>query len=165
MKAFIEILIEFNIVNDIVDFLNEIIQDVFLLKMRKNFVTNHFVEIMKEMSDNSNIDFVRLMFKLMDKHFELDEVLIDSSLNLLTNAFSSFKNIDFVISDQVLFLESFEEYFEEGEWFDIFVDIHIPDLRSVDKSGRSKASLLYHRNLDEFHVFLNIEYSSDDDDD
>ena len=68
-------------------------------------------------------------------------------------------------SERVLFLESFEEYFEGGEWFDIFVGIHIPDLRSIGKPGRSKASLLYHRNLGEFHVFLNAEYSSNDDDD
>src|SRR5947207_16000070 len=101
--------------------------------MRKNLVMNHFVEIMKEMSDNSNIDFIKLIFKLMNKHFELDEVLIDFSLSSLTNAFNAFKNVDFAISDQMLFLESFEKYFEEKKWFDIFVDIHISDLRNIDK--------------------------------
>ena len=115
MKVFVEIFIKFNIANDIIDFLNEIVQDVFLLKMRKNLVMNHFVEIMKEMSDNPNIDFVKLIFKLMNKHFELDEILIDSSLNLLTNTFNAFKNVDFAMSDQVLFLENFEKYFEKEE--------------------------------------------------
>ena len=115
MKVFIKIFIEFDIINDIINFLDEIVQDIFLLKMRKNLVMNHFVEIMKEMSDNPNIDFVKLIFKLMNKHFELDEVLIDFSLSFLTNAFNTFKNVDFVISDQMLFLESFEEYFEREE--------------------------------------------------
>ena len=118
--------------------------------MRKNPIMNHFVEIMKEMNDNPNIDFIRFIFKLMNKHFELDEVLIDFSLNLLMNAFSAFKNVDFVMSDQVLFLENFEKYFEKEE---------------CDKSNHSKTSLLYHRNLDEFHVFLNAEYPSDNDGD
>ena len=120
---------------------------------------------MKKMNDNSNIDFIRLMSKLMNKHFELDEVLIDFSLNLLMNVFSAFKNVDFAMSDQMLFLESFEKYFEREKWFDIFVDIHISDLRSIDKPDHNKASLLYHKNLDEFHVFLNTEYSSNNDDD
>ena len=115
MKTFIEIFIEFNIANDIIDFLDEIVQDVFLLKMRKNLVTNRFIEVMEEMSDNPNIDFVRLMFKLMNKHFELGGVLIGSLLSFLANAFSVFKDVGFVMSDQMLFLESFEEYFEREE--------------------------------------------------
>ena len=81
--------------------------------MRKNLVMNHFVKIMKKMSDNSNIDFVKLIFKLMNKHFELSEILIDFSLSFLMNAFSMFKNVDFAINDQILFLESFEKYFEK----------------------------------------------------
>src|SRR5436190_24104996 len=119
LKTSIEIFIKFNIASDIIDFLDEIVQGVFLLKMRKNLVMNHFIEVTKEMSDNPNIDFIKLMFKLMDKHFEFDEVLIDSLLNPLMNAFNMFKNVDFVINDQVLFLENFEKYFEREKWFDI----------------------------------------------
>src|SRR5947207_5575550 len=98
-KAFIEILIEFNIMNDIIDFLDEIVQDIFLLKMRKDLITNRFVEVMKEMNDNPNIGFIKLMSKLMNKHFELDGVLIDFSLSLLMNAFSAFKDVDFAMND------------------------------------------------------------------
>src|SRR5947207_13082654 len=115
MKVFIKIFIEFNIMNNIINFLNKIIQDIFFLKIEKNLIMNYFVEIMKKMNDNLNIDFIRFIFKLMNKHFELDEIFIDSLLNLLTNAFNMFKNIDFIISDQILFLENFEKYFEKRE--------------------------------------------------
>ena len=73
MKIFIKIFIKFNIINNIINFLNKIIQYIFLLKMKKNLIINYFIEIMKKMSDNLNIDFVRFIFKLMNKYFEFNE--------------------------------------------------------------------------------------------
>ena len=60
------------------------------------------------------------------------------------------------MGEQVLFLESFDEFFEGGESFDIFVGVHILDLRTTGKPGCSEASLLACRDLCEFHIFFTL---------
>ena len=100
----------------------------------------------------------------MNKYFEFNEVFIDFSLSFLINVFNIFKNVDFVMNNQILFLENFEKYFEKEEWFDIFIDIYISNLHNIDKSNYNKMSLFYYKNLDEFYIFLNIKYLNDNND-
>ena len=51
------------------------------------------------MSDNLNIDFIKFIFKLINKYFKLNEILIDFLLNLLINTFYISKNVDYIINN------------------------------------------------------------------
>ena len=67
--------------------------------MRKDFIMNYFIKIIKKINDNLNIDFIKFIFKLINKYFELNEILIDFLLNLLINTFNISKNVDYIINN------------------------------------------------------------------
>jgi len=157
-EALIKALPELDIARNIGGPLDKIIQDVILVEVGNQPLTDCLIEPVQVMAGYPSIRFGGLISELVDKHLELGRIFVGTTLGSLSDCFSAIDDIHLAVRCQVLFLECLQEWIKQGERLDILVRVDVPDLCSVAEPGCSKSGLFIVGDLGEFHILLHSEH-------